>query len=129
MTLLLWAPQVDPGSTAPALHLISLLLVVYVYDAAVDNFKVIPDMFVGTTTWIHNAQKALHRIESGTAFCSCCLTCYHVHSLTVTYMWLRCNAVDLCCGWRAYRLRTATQQSNAVGHVSAHHTAKRRRTK
>ena len=72
MTPFCWAPQMSPGSTAPALHLISLLLVVYIYDAAEDNFKVVPDMPVGTATWIHNAQKALQSIELGRAFCSCC---------------------------------------------------------
>ena len=60
-----WAPQISSGSTVPALHLISLLLVVYIYDAAEDNFKVVPGMPAGASTQMHNAQKALQLIELG----------------------------------------------------------------
>ena len=104
MNVFTWAPQISPGSTAPALHLISLLLVVYIYDAAKDNFEVLPDMPVSTSTWIHNAQKALQRIQLGRAFSSCCqlaVMCTALLRQSYIYTWLRCNAVDLCCDWRA----------------------------
>ncbi|DBA67666.1 TPA: hypothetical protein ACH3X2_001259 [Trebouxia sp. C0005] len=64
--------QISPRSTAPALHLISLLLVVYIYDAAEDDFKVVPDMPVGTSTRIYNAQTALQHIEQGMEWSCLC---------------------------------------------------------
>lgn len=67
----------------------------YIYDAAEDNFKGVPDIPVSASTWIHNAQKALQRIELGEPLLILS-TCCHVHSLTVTYMRLRSDAVDLC---------------------------------
>ena len=38
---------------------------VYVYDAAEDTFKKLPDMPVGTPSQVHNAELALRLIDQG----------------------------------------------------------------
>ncbi|KAL0024457.1 hypothetical protein WJX77_006172 [Trebouxia sp. C0004] len=78
--------QISPGSTAPALHLISLLLVVYIYDASEDSFKVVPDMPVNTSIWIHNAQKALQHIQLGAEWSRLCpMSSRHRHETMCLY--------------------------------------------
>ena len=49
----------------PLLRSIRLQLVVYVYDAAEDTFKRLPDMPVGTSSQVHNAKLALRLIDQG----------------------------------------------------------------
>jgi len=50
---------------APTTRVISLLLVVYVYDASQNTFKQLPDMPANLPVQIYNARKALHLIEEG----------------------------------------------------------------
>lgn len=57
----------DHSLPTPAMHVISLLLVLYVHDAADDTFKKLSDLPPEVPTQIHNALKALHQIEQGTS--------------------------------------------------------------
>ena len=50
---------------APTMHVICLLLVVYVHDAAEDTFKKLSDLPPDFPTRLHNALKALQQIEQG----------------------------------------------------------------
>ena len=51
----------------PTLRLISLLLVVYIYDTSRDTFKQLPSMPPHIPLQIYNAAKALELIEEGKA--------------------------------------------------------------
>lgn len=59
----------DNSLPAPAMHVIRLLLVVYVHDAATDTFKKLSDLPPDVPTQIHNALKALQQIEQGMSIC------------------------------------------------------------
>lgn len=56
---------------APALRLIELLLVVYIYDDLQDTFKHLPGMPAHVHVQIHNAKKALQLVDTGTVAVSC----------------------------------------------------------
>ena len=49
----------------PILRLIHILLVVYIYDAGKDTFRMLPDMPIGIPVKIHNAKRALRSIAEG----------------------------------------------------------------
>ncbi|KAL3156302.1 hypothetical protein ABBQ32_012570 [Trebouxia sp. C0010 RCD-2024] len=53
------------GAQAPAIRLISLLLVVYIYDDLQDTFKQLPGMPAHIPLQIHNARKALQLVDEG----------------------------------------------------------------
>jgi len=46
-------------------RVLTVLLVVYVYDASADNFKALPDMPRDLPLQIHNARQALQLIDKG----------------------------------------------------------------
>ena len=60
---------------APALRLIELLLVVYIYDDLQDTFKHLPGMPAHIHVQIHNARKALQLVDTGTVAVTCCYNC------------------------------------------------------
>lgn len=56
---------------APIVQLIHILLVVYVYDAGNNTFRMLPDMPTGIPVKVHNAKLALHAIAEGQHFLCC----------------------------------------------------------
>lgn len=76
------AVQSGNGETqAPAIRLISLLLVVYIYDDLQDTFKQLPGMPAHIPLQIHNARKALQLVDEGMV-CSACI-CWGTPCLSV----------------------------------------------
>lgn len=75
--LLCWAcMQAGSGNyRPPLLRLITLLLVVYVYDIDLDTFKQLPDMPPSLPVQLWNAKQALQSIEEGESrFCTPAVT-------------------------------------------------------
>lgn len=64
----------------PALRLIELLLVVYIYNDLQDTFKHLPGMPAHIHVQIHNARKALQLVDTGTV----AFTGWHLPATTVS---------------------------------------------
>ena len=69
---LLQMQRKDEEYRPPSLRLITLLLVVYVYDIDQDTFKQLPDMPPSLPVQLWNAKKALQSIEQGGLASDCC---------------------------------------------------------